>query len=297
MKQSFARWQFLGAMGIFGSVGIFVQAIPLPSAAVAFARGLLGCLFLLGYVLLTGKRLSLRAVRPKLPLLMLSGAAVGFNWVLLFEAYRHTTVAVATVCYYLAPLFLLLASPLLGEKLTGKKLLCVGLALAGMVPVSGVLQTGLSGLTGIGFGVGAAVLYGSVMFMNKKLGPMPAWDKTLWQLGTATAVVLPYMLLTDGFPLEAMGPRAWVLLGVVGIVHTGVAYILYFGALGGLSAKSAAIFSYLDPALAILLSALVLRQALGPWELLGTGLILGSALWSELPERKTQEVPPCDAES
>ena len=109
------KLKFLGAMGIFGTVGIFVHYIPLPSATIAFCRGLLGVAFLLLFLLLTGKKLSLPDIKKHVWLLCLSGAAIGANWILLFESYRYTTVATATVCYYFAPLFLLLASPLIGE--------------------------------------------------------------------------------------------------------------------------------------------------------------------------------------
>lgn len=289
MKENAAKLKLLGAMSIFGTIGLFVRYIPLSSAAIAFCRGVLGCLFLLGFMAVTGKKLSRADIKKNLLVLCLSGAAIGGNWILLFEAYRYTTVATATVCYYLAPLFLLLASPLVGEKLTVKKLLCMAAALVGMVLVSGVVQGGmprLSELTGVALGVGAAVLYATVMLLNKKLRPISAYDKTVVQLGTAALVVLPYMLLTGGVAVPSVEPLAWALLLVVGIVHTGVAYTLYFGSLGALDAKTVAVFSYLDPVIAVLLSALLLKETMDIYSIAGTVLILGSALCSELPERK-----------
>lgn len=285
-----SKLKFLGAMSIFGTVGIFVRAIPLSSAGIACFRGFVGCLFLLLFMTVTRKKLSGGDIRQNLPVLLLSGAAIGTNWILLFEAYRYTTVATATVCYYLAPVFLLIASPLLGEKLTAKKLLCVGVALTGMVCVSGVLKGSLpvlSELTGIGLGVGAAVLYATVMLLNKKLKSISAYDKTVIQLGTSATVVLPYLLLTGVGNLSDMTGQAWLLLAVVGIVHTGIAYTMYFGALQKLSAQTVALFCYLDPVIAILLSALLLQEPMDPFSILGTVLILGSALYSELPDRKS----------
>ncbi len=286
MKQSTQKLRLLGAMSIFGTLGIFVRYIPLSSAMLALVRGILGCLFLLGFLAVRKKPLSGSAIREHALLLCLSGAALGGNWILLFEAYRYTTVATATVCYYLAPLFLLLVSPLLGEHLTGKKLLCIGLATVGMVLVSGVLRGGVpqrSECIGIALGVGAAVLYAAVMLLNKKLGAMPPYEKTLVQLAVGAAVVLPYALLTGGLHLQPMRPLAVGALLVVGFVHTGVAYILYFGALGQLDARTVAVFSYLDPVLAVVLSALLLREPMDALSIAGTVLILGSALYSELP--------------
>lgn len=280
-----SKSMLLGAMGIFGTVGIFVKHIPLSSGAVAFCRGVLGVLFLLLVMALTKQRFARQAIRKNLLILCLSGAAIGFNWVLLFESYRFTSVATATVCYYLAPLFLLLASPLIGERLTPKKLLCIAVALVGLAFVSGFMEGGipsLSELKGIGLALGAAALYATVMLLNKKLSPIPAYDKTILQLSAAATVILPYILLTGGFDTAAMTPTGWALLVVVGIVHTGLAYALYFGSMKDLPAHTIAIFSYLDPVIAVILSALFLREPLTGWGIAGTVLILGSALFSEL---------------
>lgn len=286
------KWMLLSAMGIFGTIGLIVRYIPLSSAVIACARGFMGLVFLLGVMLLTKQKPDLPAIRKNLLLLAVSGAAMGFNWILLFESYRYTTVATATVCYYLAPLMLLLACPLLGERLTVKKLLCVGIALVGLVFVSGVLQQmpTKEELLGIAFGLGAAVLYASVMFMNKKLSPIPAYDKTILQLGSAAVVIFPYIILTEGLPSFNLTAIQWALLIVVGIVHTGIAYALYFGSMKGLRAQTIAVFSYLDPVIAVLLSALVLRETMTWGNILGAVLILGSALYSEFPTKSKERV-------
>ena len=284
-----AKSSFLSAMLIFGTVGIFVRLIPLSSAAVAFFRGVMGVVFLLLVMTLAKKRPQMQSIRENLWVLLLSGAAIGGNWVLLFESYRHTTIATATICYYLAPVFVVLASPLLGERLTGKKLILPGVALLGMVFVSGVLQGGISGGRGIILASGAAMLYASVMLLNRKLKSISAYDKTVIQLGVAAAVVLPYALLTGGFDMSAMTVAGFVPLLIVGIVHTGFAYWLYFGALGQLPSQTVALFSYLDPVIAIILSALLLREPLGWQGIVGAVLILGSALYSELPEQKKEK--------
>lgn len=284
-----SKWKLMGAVGIFGTVGIFVRAIPLSSAAIACSRGVLGLLFLLLLMALTGKKLSGADIRRNLPVLCLSGMAIGGNWVLLFEAYRYTTVATATVCYYLAPVFVLLASPLLGERLTARRLVCIGAAMAGAVCVSGVLRGGISAwseLLGVALGVGAAALYATVILLNKRLGPIGAYDKTVLQLASAVAVILPYLLLTEGVSRPNMEISGWLLLILVGVVHTGCAYAMYFDSMRGLSAQTVALFSYLDPVIAVLLSALLLKEPMDLYGILGTVLILGSALYSELPQRK-----------
>lgn len=281
-----AKCGFLSAMAIFGTVGIFVRYIPLPSATIAFCRGVMGVLFLLVVMKLSGKKLQKEPIRQNLLILILSGAAIGANWILLFESYRHTTVAAATICYYLAPVFLVLSSPLLGERLTPKKLILSGTALLGMVFVSGVIRGGVSGGRGIILAVGAAVLYASVMIFNKKLGEIPAYDKTVIQLGVAALVILPYCLLSHGFDMSQMTARGYLLLTVVGLVHTGFSYWVYFGTMKQLTSQTVALFSYLDPVVAIILSALLLKEPFGWQEGLGAALILGSALCSEITGQK-----------
>ncbi|MGN1005386.1 MAG: DMT family transporter [Aristaeellaceae bacterium] len=276
------------SMIIFGTIGIFRRLIPLSSGLVAMSRGLIGVLFLLLVMRLRGDGMDRAAVRRKLPLLCLSGAAIGVNWILLFEAYNYTSVATATLCYYLAPMFVILASPLvLREKLTLRKLACVSAALLGMVFVSGVLEaSGGAGLKGVLLGLGAAVLYASVVLMNKQLGDVPAYDRTIVQLGSSAAVLLPYVLLVEEVSIEAFTSGVIALLLVVGIVHTGIAYALYFGSLMQLKAQTAAILSYIDPVVAVLLSALVLREHMSLLSGLGAVLVLGAAVVSELPSRR-----------
>ena len=284
-----SKLQLLSAMGIFGTIGIFVKYIPLPSATIAFCRGVLGVVFLILIMLLTRQKPDRKAIRKNGVLLLLSGAAIGLNWVLLFEAYRHTSVAIATVCYYLAPLFLILMSPLLGERLNSKKLLCVLFAFGGMALISGVTETAavtFDQMKGILLATGAAVFYASVMLMNKKLSPIPAYDKTVVQLSAASAVLIPYLLLTEGFSFGSLSGTSWLLLAIVGIVHTGIAYALYFGSMKDLPAHTIAIFSYFDPVLAVILSTVILKEPLSIWGIIGTVLVLGSALYSELPDKK-----------
>ena len=284
MKKS--KCMLLGAMGIFGTVGIFKKYIPMSAGVVAFSRGVLGVLFLLLVMSLTRQQFQKAAIRQNLLRLCLSGAAIGFNWVLLFESFDHTSVATATVCYYLAPLFLILASPLVGEKLTGKKLMCIGTALVGLVFVSGMMDGGmpsLDELAGVGLALGAAVLYASVMLLNKKFTPIPAYDKTVVQLAVASAVLIPYIFLSGGVDTSAMDTTGWVLLLTVGFLHTGLAYAMYFGSMKDLNAQTIAVFSYLDPVIAVVASSLLPSEpAMTGWGIAGTVLILGSALFSEL---------------
>lgn len=282
-----ARLSLIASMCIFGTIGLVRRYLPVPSGFLAMARGLLGALFLLALVHLRGNRLDRNAIRPMLSRLLLSGAMIGFNWILLFEAYRYTTVAIATLCYYMAPVFILIAVPfVLRERLTLRKALCVLAALLGMALVSGVSgSAGAVDWRGILCGLGAAVLYACVVIVNKFIRYVPAYDKTIVQIGTAGAVLIPYVLIVEGFSEVRFTPTVVLMLLLAGLVHTGCAYALYFGSIDALSAQTLALLSYLDPVIAILLSALVLRERMTGAQAIGAILILCAAVVAELPER------------
>ena len=281
-----STWMFISSMLIFGTIGIFRRYIPLPSAFLAFSRGILGGLFLLAFLKLRGRKQE-----EKLPVqtalwLVVSGAVMGVNWILLFEAYNYTTVAVATLCYYMQPTIVVLLSPVIfRERLTLRKGLCAVVAVIGMVLVSGVIGGGGSQTgdpRGVLFGLGAAVCYAVVVIMNKKITGVEAFQKTKIQLLSAGIVMIPYLLLTGGFDAGGVSAMTVILLLTVGIVHTGIAYVLYFGSFDGLKAQSAAILSYIDPVAALFFSALFLREPLSLPGVVGAVMIIGSAVVSEI---------------
>ena len=289
-KENNAKLSLILAMTIFGTIGIFRKYIPLPSGIVACARGVLGVAFLLAFIKIKKIKMDVDAIKKHLKILVISGAFIGLNWVLLFESYRYTSVAVATLCYYMAPIFVMVVSPfLLKEKLTPKKTVCVAVALVGMVFVSGVLDGGISDISeikGILFGLGAAALYASVVMMNQKLRAVPTYDKTIMQLGTAAAVLVPYILLVEDLSAVTLTPLIIVMVLIVGVVHTGIAYAMYFGSMNDLKAQTVALFSYIDPIVAIILSALFLKEPMTVYSIIGAVLVLGATLISELPEKR-----------
>lgn len=278
---------FVSSMLIFGTIGIFRRYIPVSSAFLAFSRGMLGGLFLLSFM-----KLKQKAVREKLSAhtavwLAATGAVMGVNWILLFEAYNHTTVSIATLCYYMQPTIVMLLSPIFfREKLTMKKCVCVLAAIIGMALVSGVIggEGAKSGdVTGILLGLCAAIFYSAVVIMNKRIIGVDAYQKTTIQLFSAGIVMIPYMLLKGESVSEGFSMTTVILLLIVGIVHTGIAYVLYFGSMDGLKAQSVAILSYIDPVSALLFSALLLKEPLNATDVVGAIMIIGSAVISEIP--------------
>ena len=275
---------FISSMLIFGTIGVLRRYIPLSSALLAFSRGILGGLFLLIFAKVRKKSVDAKLQSRDLLRLVITGAMIGINWMLLFEAYRHTTVAVATLCYYMQPTIVILLSPLLfKERLTGKKAACAAVSIAGMVLVSGVVgNSGGGNLRGVLLGLGAAFFYAAVVIMNKKMPGIEPYRRTTVMLLSAGLVMLPYLLLTGGFSNGSIRWPAVVLLFVLGVVHTGLAYTLYFGSMDGLKLQTIAVLSYIDPVSALLFSALLLKEPLSILNLIGAVLIIGSAVVSEI---------------
>ena len=279
------KLQITLAMALYGTLSVFVRNIPLTSAEVALFRAGIALACLLAWQRLRGKPLRLRGMGRDLPLLFLSGAAMGFNWIFLFEAYKYTTVSVATLSYYFAPVIVMVACPILfRERMTRRQVLCfvgstVGLAL--VINVRGDAG-GSDPLKGVAFGLAAAALYASVILMNKGIRRVSGIDRTVLQFAAAATVLLPYVLATGGIRLAAMTPVGWLCLLCVGVLHTGVAYVLYFSALRTLPGQEAAILSYIDPLVAVVISLAVLGEPVTGLQLLGGGLILAFTLVNEL---------------
>jgi RarD protein len=303
-----ASLKIVVTMLIFGSIGLIRRNIPYSSAMISFFRGAVAALilFVLRLCGVFGHRSSSAfsasslgssaaaasnttssadyrtEVRINLLPLAISGAMIGVNWILLFEAYRFTTIAVATISYYMAPVFTVIASVfILKEKLTVKKAVCVLVAVIGMVFVSGVIETGISGLKGVLLGMGAALLYSGDVIINKKVKGVDGIDRTIIQMGFAALAVLPYWLVNEDFSTLMFSLQPMVLLMVTAVVCTALTYSLYFSAIQKVPAQTAAILSYIDPVVAVLISALILHEGMSVLTLVGVVLVIGAALFSE----------------
>ena len=287
-KENRARWMLIGSMTIFGTIGLFVRNIPIPSAELALCRAVMAALTLGFYLLLTKQGFDPAHIQTELPLLLLSGFAMGINWILLFEAYRYTSVSTATLSYYFAPVIVTVLSPLLfREKLTGKQIFCFFMSTLGLVLITGVeAVSGGSELKGICCGLGAAVFYASVILLNKFVRKTKTIHRTFFQFIAAAATLLPYVLMTGGFHLTALDAPGWINLLIVGIFHTGITYCLYFASLAALPGQKAAILSYIDPLVAVLVSVVILGEPLSLLQFVGGSLILGFTLLNEISLKK-----------
>ncbi len=285
MKKLSPRAKIVLSMLIFGTIGLFRRWIPFSSSVVALARSVIGLVFLLAVRALRHDPVDRAAVKKNLWRLLIPGAFLGINWICLFEAYNYTSVAAATMCYYMAPVFIILLSPLVfGERITLRKGVCAAVAVFGMVLVSDVLTTGLHGAKGLAFGLVAAAFYAAIVIINRTLKDISGEDRTVIQFAASAAVMLPYVLLTENVAALRFTPSVMALLLIVGVVHTGIAYVLYFGSIAHVPAQTAALLSYLDPVVAVLLSLLVLKEPMSVPAMLGAALVIGAMIVSEITQ-------------
>lgn len=284
-----ARAGMLFSMIVFGTIGIFVKNIPVSSGEIALFRAVIAAVAICLFQAVRGKKMLFPRKKGTLLLLAFSGLSVGFNWVLLFEAYRYTTVSIATLSYYFAPVLVMILSPFLfRERITKFQVFCFIMATCGLFMIIGTNsgETGSSHLTGVILGLGAALFYACVMTCNKLIGDIPGIDRTFFQFAFAIAVMIIYVACTTGVNLEQMDSKGIVNLLVVGLFHTGVTYCLYFSSIRNLRGQEIAILSYVDPLVAILVSVLLLHEPISAIQIMGGLLLLGFTLLYEL---KSQE--------
>lgn len=277
MVKDFNKLKFSLAMTVFGTIGLFVRLIPFPSAVISMCRGFFGAVFLALFIVFAKKPFSIESIKANIINLLISGALLGFNWILLFESYKYTTVAKATLCYYMAPVMVIFISPFVfKEKITLKKGICIIVSLIGMLLVSGVFEekTGNKNETvGILLSLLSAVIYTVIIVLNKKLKSIGAFERTVMQLFVCGAVMLIYSSFTGDILKPEFTALGIILMAVVCIVHTGIAYLIYFGTMEKLNAQSIAILSYIDPVVAVVLSSFIEKPMTG-YGVIGAVLII-----------------------
>jgi RarD protein len=280
-----AKFKIIFSMAVFGTIGVFVKNIALSSSEIALFRAIIAAISIIFYELIIGKKIKLSEIKKDIPLLFISGVAMGFNWILLFEAYKYTTISIATLSYYFAPVIVMVICPILfKEKMTKKQIICFTLATIGLIMVinTGGINKGNNNLVGIGFGLGAAVLYSTVIVLNKFIKNVAGIDRTLTQFFAAIIVLIPYVISTTGINIITLDNAGVINLLLLGIVHTGITYCLYFSSLKDLKGQEAAILSYIDPLVAIIISVTILGETISLIQIIGGIFILGFTLLNEI---------------
>lgn len=268
------------SMAIFGTLPLFVRNISVSSAELALYRAILAIILIGVFLLITNQRIPFGKIKKEIPLLFLSGVSIGVNWILLFEAYKYTTVSVATLSYYFAPVIVMILCPIFfKEKLTAKHIICFVMSTVGLIMITGIVgnDNGKNHI-GILFGLGAAVFYATAVFVNKFIKKVDGIHRTILQFMSAVVVLFPYVIFTSGITLRNLNGFGYANLLIVGLIHTGVTYCIYFSSLKELPGRKVAILSYIDPLVAVLISVTILGEPMTFYQLVGGILILGFTL-------------------
>lgn len=284
---------FIISMIIFGTIGLLIKNISLSSGEIALYRAVLAAILILGYLLITKQKIPFKAIKKEIPLLLFSGIAMGFNWILLFESYKYTTISVSTLSYYFAPVIVTIISPFLfKEKMTIKQWICFVMSTLGIVLITGIgdTSTGKNHFLGITFGLGAAVLYATVILTNKFIKGVEGIHRTFLQFLAAIIVLVPYVGFTSGFNIHTLNFSGFGLLLILGFVHTGITYCLYFSSLKEIPGQKVAILSYIDPLVAVIISVTILSEELTLMQGIGGLLIIGFTLWNEISINKNNNI-------
>lgn len=276
---------FILSMIIFGAVGVFAKYIELASSEIALFMSLIGSLFLLMIFILAKRKISWLTIKKNAIALLIASIALSGNWIFLFQSYKETTIANAALTYYFAPVLVIMLSPVvLKEKLSLKKVICVGIAVFGLFLIMQNSRMGAAEhhLIGIFYGLVAAGFYAILTLVNKFIRNMNGLENTLIQLVLSSAVLLPYVLILDGFNLFRISSESALLMLILGILHGGVGFYLFFSGMKGLKGQSIAVLSYIDPLTSLFISALVIGEKMTLLQILGAALLLGSTLISEI---------------
>ncbi|USK39596.1 DMT family transporter [Cytobacillus firmus] len=279
-----SKIQFILSMITFGTIGLVVRYIDLASSERALLSSFLGCIFLLLIFFMMKKKISWSLVKTNAFLLILSGIALGGNWIFLYQSYDYTTIANATLGYYFAPVLVMILSPFVfREQLSIKKMVCIGVAIIGMLMIvgEGMSASESDDILGLSFGLIAAAFYAALLLLNKFIKEMGKLEQTIIQLGTTTLLLMPYVFLTEGFGIFEISSSSIPYMLILGIVNTGIGFWLFFSGMEKLNGQSIAMLSYVDPFVAISISAIILQEHMTIVQMLGGVLLLGSTLVSE----------------
>lgn len=279
---------YIVSLLIFGSNGVFASHIDMTSAEIVCMRTLIGSLALILVLLISRTKLDWAVMKRESFKLIAAGICLGVNWALLFEAYKLMSVSIATLTYYLAPIIVLILSPLLlREKQSARAYIGMGAAVVGLVLAVGLGDASVTA-TGLIVGLGSAVFYAGLIIFNKKIDGVTGLPLTTIEMVIAACVMLPYVLLTGGyvgFPPDMEGTLYLIFLC---LVNTGLACWLYFSSMNRLPARAVALFGYVDPVSALIFSAVFLGDRMGVLQIAGAVLVFaGAAFGQSKPKAQT----------
>ena len=266
---------------LYGTLGFFLAFIDVNSEFVVFCRGTFGCLFILLLFVIKKQKLDIKAIKKNFVYLMICGISLGINEIFLFIGYKYA-VSLASLGNYTAPITIIVISAILyKDKLSIKQILCILASFIGVILLTGVFTGTNNDIRGLIFGLCGSIGFVALVFMNKKLKDIGPYDKTIVQLLFSSLTTLPLIFINKSYLISYDIKTVSILL-MLGIIHTGFAYCLYFDSINTLAPIKIALIGYVEPVMSVLIGALFLNESMDIYAIIGAILILGSAIISEL---------------
>ena len=285
------RLKLAFVMVIWGSLGVFTRSIPLSALSLAFLRA-----FIALPVLLIGMKKPRGLQWPHLRPYIFSGVLLGFGWLTLFYGYKHTSISSAVIVYNMCPVYVMILAPLVLKETISKVQIAV--ILASMLGLILIVSNGLSegyGYMGLALSALSGLFYAVIVLINRGIkNRLDTRTATFVQVFTAMVVLLPFVLM-DGniFTVVRLDALAIAFTLLLGVLHTGVAYTLFFSVYAHMKSVEVVSYSYLEPLFGILFSVIFTGERLALPQMIGGILILGSTFAGEmLKERKPSKAKP-----
>lgn len=267
---------------MWGLIGLFnrtLMAAGLTPESIVLVRNL-GGLVLLGLMLAFWKRDVFR-IQPRHLVYFFGTGIISvllFTWCY-FSCQQECSLAVAAILLYTSPAFVVLLSALLWrDKLTGRKLLALGLTLVGCIFVTGVCSGGMT-ITPRGFllGLGAGFFYALYSIFGRyalaHYGPYTVTFYTFAFAGIGSLVFLK----TEQMAVLGSMPMVLTAFGLV-VVCTVLPYLFYTAGLARMDSGKAAIIASVEPVAAALVGIVVFHESMSPATGLGVVSILAAVL-------------------
>jgi len=275
------RVKLVLVMIIWGSLGVFTRSIPLSALSLAFLRALIAL-----PVLFAALKMK-KTAKLKPPLLkpyLISGVLLGFGWLTLFYGFKHTSISSAVIIYNMCPVYVMIAAPLLLKETISKlQIAVICTSFLGLLMIVGHDLLEGYGYMGMALSAVSGLLYATIVLINRSIKVrLDNQTATFAQIFTAMIVLLPFVLI-DGnvFTIISLDATAIIFTILLGLLHTGVAYSLFFSLSAQMKSVEIVSYSYLEPLFGILFSVIVVDEVLTPLQIVGGVFILGSTFIGE----------------
>ena len=273
-------------MIVWGSLGVFTRSIPLSAVSLAFLRALIALPVL--FIAMKMKKREKIKLSWLIPYII-SGVLLGLGWLTLFYGFKHTSISSAVIIYNMCPIYVMILAPvILKEAISKVQIAVISISFIGLVFVVGNNLLDGYGYMGILLSAPSGMMYAAIVLINRSIKRrLDNQTATFIQIATATIVLLPFALLDgDVFTLGNLENISIIYIILLGVLHTGVAYTMFFSVYQHMKSVEIVSYSFLEPLFGILFSVIFIGEKLTLPQIIGGVLIIGSAYIGEALKAK-----------